>query len=225
MTDNFDDVNKSTLSRYNKRLSQYGLSPKSLGWLNVETQYIRFDNVIRAIDEYLDHKAVIMDLGCGFGDFGLYLLNSEINFSNYIGIDINKNLIKHAKGRGLPSNFEFLNGDILDDSFREKIISYKPNIIVANGVLNFNLGNSKRNLEYTSSLMASSWEITSNVVCFDFISAINNINYPKEKSIFYHHPHDVINIVSELSPHFLIKHNYVSLPQREFLVVASKKPY
>ena len=68
--DFFLAVEEDAIERYSKRFKNLGFSPKSLGWGCKEDQLERFKIIFNHIP--LNRKS-IMDIGCGFADFYLYL--------------------------------------------------------------------------------------------------------------------------------------------------------
>lgn len=66
---------------------------------------------------YLPQRPLkVLDIGSGQGRFGEYLLERQVNFERYVGIDYSPTLLKIA-GQILPKNrCEFIAGDIRDNS-------------------------------------------------------------------------------------------------------------
>lgn len=70
-----------------------------VGWRTHENQRVRFDQLVK----YIKSGDAILDYGCGVGDLSKYLKDKyEVD---YIGIDINENMIKAAKGKYPDSDF------------------------------------------------------------------------------------------------------------------------
>jgi tRNA (uracil-5-)-methyltransferase TRM9 len=70
----------------------------------------------RGFIAYLPQKPLkVLDIGCGQGRFGEYLLEQQIDFERYVGMDYSPTLLKIA-GQALPKDrCEFIAGDIRDD--------------------------------------------------------------------------------------------------------------
>ena len=69
---------------YLSSLKKYGIDPKGVNWVSQETQELRFDMLIRMLPNTLNS---LVDAGCGFGDFYIYLQKKNIQCKKYIGID------------------------------------------------------------------------------------------------------------------------------------------
>lgn len=89
-------------------LRKYGpLDAKSLSWYGKDTQQARY----RVLTQIADlNNRTILDLGCGLGDFYGYLIDKNIKIKEYLGIDINQNLIYEARLKYHLAKFKI--GDI-----------------------------------------------------------------------------------------------------------------
>jgi SAM-dependent methyltransferase len=114
---------------YNKRVEIYGLNSKSLGWQSYEQQTLRFDVLTTKLN--LENKT-ILDIGCGFGDLAHYLLKRNVNFKQYIGIDVSENMLDLAEksfNSKLPVFFSKL------DILKNEVIP-ESDVAIMSGVLN-----------------------------------------------------------------------------------------
>ena len=105
-------ANDPYLTPYRESAKEHGTDFKVTLWASKESQYRRF----RAFTEmcFLAGKRVL-DAGCSRGDFAQYLLERNIPFEHYIGIDGLDEVIDYARNRGLPGT-EFHAGDMLLDA-------------------------------------------------------------------------------------------------------------
>lgn len=71
---------------YNNALKKHGISSQGLNWNSQKNQVLRFDAIVQLLPKEL-HSFKIIDAGCGFGDFYLYLQNKGKKPKEYIGID------------------------------------------------------------------------------------------------------------------------------------------
>ena len=95
MKQKLENISANMVKRYSDRYNKLGYDVKTLGWGSKAQQYHRFENALNSgLD--LENKS-ILDIGCGFGYFFIYLKNKKINFSHYTGADINSDLINEAK--------------------------------------------------------------------------------------------------------------------------------
>lgn len=119
---NDDEINE----KYNQLLNKHGLSFKSLGW-SKDLNNSRFYNVLKNLPLLSEDR--VLDFGCGFGDLYGYLKDQNVT-SDYVGIDINDNLLKVAKQRYPNAYFEKCN--ILDNGYEGRAVDY----VVSCGVHN-----------------------------------------------------------------------------------------
>jgi len=85
---------ESVIKVYNEPFEKFGLDARSLLWHNPESQQLRYEVLAKRID--LQNKSV-MDIGCGFGDFRIYLEEHGIHTPKYLGLEINENFVNGAK--------------------------------------------------------------------------------------------------------------------------------
>jgi len=71
---------------YTSAIKKHGTSPKGLNWRSKKTQYIRFKTILELLPSDMKNITLV-DAGCGFGDFYLYLLKKKKQLKKYIGID------------------------------------------------------------------------------------------------------------------------------------------
>jgi SAM-dependent methyltransferase len=88
---------------YLASLKKYGVCSCGLNWSSDAHQSIRFDKILTMLEEDLS-QSVIVDAGCGFGDFYRFLQNNGFHVKKYIGID------------ALQEMCEILHADITKDN-------------------------------------------------------------------------------------------------------------
>jgi SAM-dependent methyltransferase len=69
---------------YTSAIETHGVSAKGVNWISKETQEIRFDVILSMLPKTIDS---IVDAGCGFGDFYLYMKKKKREPKKYTGID------------------------------------------------------------------------------------------------------------------------------------------
>ena len=79
---------------YKTLFKKYNYHHYSLHWSKKEYQYKRFE-ILSQIDN-LNNKT-ILDIGCGFGDFFIYLDSIDIKPKRLVGIDVVEEFIQIAK--------------------------------------------------------------------------------------------------------------------------------
>lgn len=102
-------------SFYDKAIKRYGLNAKGLNWNSKTSQQTRFE----VLDEFLGDDIFtckLVDAGCGFGDFYLFLKQKGRLPRNYIGYDVVETVLEEAKKRTKQT---FYKRDILSDPLEE----------------------------------------------------------------------------------------------------------
>lgn len=94
---------------YDQRCVEYGDDLRTVAWGSRQSQQSRF-RVLSEIAE-LDRR-VILDVGCGLGDFYGYLLSQGMSVQ-YVGCDISAKVIDIARTKYPAARFELK--DILED--------------------------------------------------------------------------------------------------------------
>lgn len=182
-----------TQKRYNKRYSEHGYSPLTLGWRKGK-QNIRFDILT---SEYDFNNKTVLDIGCGFGDLNK-TLSQKYNKYNYIGCDLCSTLINEGK-KNFPSAI-FYEGDFLSLE-----IPHSIDWAVASGPFN-HIFEKNNNYEFIKSCMQKAFRIVMDGFSFDFIS--DKVDY-RDNHIFYSNPETILSFAYELSRNVILKSNYM----------------
>lgn len=214
MEEPFAEVSQAAINRYSERHQRHGYCAQTLGWGSREQQFYRFDQVLRAID--LQDRS-ILDIGCGFGDFYGYALDQRASFANYTGWDLNADLINEARTRFPNAHF-----DTVNVSARDEQAPAVAQVGIMLGLLNFNLGSTAKNWNFTKHLMRCAFSSVSDAVVIDFLSVYRTADYSKEETVFYHDPSLVIDEAMTLTSNIRVYHDYLPNPQKEFIVVLEK---
>jgi SAM-dependent methyltransferase len=103
----------------------------------------------------------ILDAGCSRGDFAAYLLEQDIPFDRYVGVDALCEVIDHARHRQLPG-CEFHCGDCVANP---SLLSIgRPQVICISGTLN-TMGDAQ-----VMQLLTSAWQAAGETLLFNFLS-------------------------------------------------------
>lgn len=210
-----NQISQNTIERYTKRYDSFGKDIKTLGWGSEEQQIYRFENTIQAAD--FSNKS-ILDIGCGFGDYSKFLKKNSINIKSYTGWDINPVLIDEANNKASESAFLVFN--LANDPIESYVNKYDIGVML--GVLNFNLGLTSVNWEYSKMMIKNAFAVVNHVLIVDFISTKLFPGYPPEDFIYYHNPGQVADFALELTDNVVLKHNYAPIPQKEFMLYIYK---
>lgn len=213
--DELSGIAEQTIERYSKRYTEFGYDVKTLGWGTKEQQAYRFAQTL-GIGSGFENRSVL-DIGCGFGDYYEFLKQNGVGIGHYTGFDINLDLVKEAQKRysGSATTFEVEN--VMTTSR-----SHVADIGVMLGVLNFNLKGQMDNLAYSKQFIQRAFELVDEVLIVDFLSTHLTPDYPKEEFVYYHAPEAMLEFALSLSENAVLKHDYLPIPQKEFMLFIYK---
>ena len=103
---------KNNTQFYKRVIKRYGISARGVHWNCEESQYLRFEILTNFIKNNIKDY-VIVDAGCGFGEYYNYLYDNDLMPKEYIGIDCEEQMISPASKRFLNTKFVLKN--ILED--------------------------------------------------------------------------------------------------------------
>jgi len=96
---------------YQNNYDTYGISAQGVAWDSAQTQKKRFSAIISCIGNLKQDSVV--DAGCGFGDFYLYLKEKDNLPKSYVGLDLCAPMVEEAKVR---TDCKIMQKDILHQS-------------------------------------------------------------------------------------------------------------
>jgi SAM-dependent methyltransferase len=96
MTDRYPDFLRNVADYYSAKLAEHGETPRGVDWNGADSQRLRFEQLIKIIDQPRDF--CLNDLGCGYGALYEYLC-SHYNDFTYHGLDISGDMIRAAAAR------------------------------------------------------------------------------------------------------------------------------
>lgn len=120
---------------YQPAIESFGTKDvRSLRWNSLHSQIVRFKSLLRLGN--MKNQSVL-DLGCGYADFVLFLMKHHQEPSLYVGVDFIENFLQEARNRlsNLDIQFRLIKEDFMNFSFNEKF-----DFIYCNGALNFGEG-------------------------------------------------------------------------------------
>jgi len=209
------DSDKELINRYSTRLQKFGHDPRTLGWDTIENQSTRFKIATQSFDMV---NSSVLDVGCGLADFYNYLKDKQILISEYSGIDINPDLIKLCQ-KNVSEAKEFSVRNILINPL--KPLSY--DVVCMFGILNFKFDGFENKI-FAKRMISEAFKIAKKAVVVDMLSIQIDSSYTKEKFVYYYDPLEMLEFSLSLTPHVQLRHDYSSIPQREFLLVLTKNP-
>jgi len=99
---------------YSASIKKYGISAEGVQWNSRFSQQIRFQQIASYLT--LESKDIIVDAGCGFGDFYHFLQDKQLGDYQYIGLDAMHEMVEIAQRR---TGCQIEKKDILTDSLPE----------------------------------------------------------------------------------------------------------
>ncbi len=149
-------------NHYIQKIQTKGLQDyQILDWESKNAQYNRFAVFSDSFFNFLDGKMII-DIGCGLGDFAKHLDSINKNII-YDGYDILEEMISLANKK-IFSNIKakFYHNNILKNNALNKKYHY----LYSSGIFNLNVGN---NLDFFDMAMDKFFDIATEGICFNLL--------------------------------------------------------
>jgi SAM-dependent methyltransferase len=147
------------LRPYREAVARHGPGFEATLWGTPEAQQIRFDVMIELAG--LD-GCVVMDVGCGRGDFAARLLEQGVAFSHFIGLDALPEVIAAAQERSLD-RCTFRVADALEP-LALAAGDATPDYVCISGTLNTMDDDSARGL------VTAAFDVAAQGIVFNFLS-------------------------------------------------------
>jgi SAM-dependent methyltransferase len=125
-----DQPSRGYLRPYQEALAAHGPGFHATLWSSEEGQRRRFDVII---DLAGLEGTVIVDVGCGVGDLAARLIERQVAFARYVGLDALPELIAAGQRRAMP-RCEFHVADVLTDA--GALGQFKADCLCFSGTLN-----------------------------------------------------------------------------------------
>jgi len=215
----FDGLKEKTIKRYKNRYSKLGKHVRTLGWGTEKQQITRFSQILR-LGIVFEGRNVI-DIGCGFGDLFAFFKENNIGLNSFTGWDINSDFIREAKAiYENDNNAYFYETDLVEVHSND--IEKKFDIGVMLGLINYNWKHEYNSKEYAYTLINKAFSLVNDVLVFDFLSNRTTSNYPKEDSVVYFCPEEILQFALSITSDVVVLHNYAPIPQKEGMVALFK---
>lgn len=183
----FDDIGRF----YDGLVQRFGHHPRACDYGDPTSQQKKFQVLSEVMD--LSGRRVL-DVGCGFGDFGVYL-QEQYDDVRYSGLDLSEQMIERA--RSLHPKFRFRQGNLLDLPIAERF-----DVITANGIF-YLLGLEAEAI--MRSLVSRMFEMATEAVVFNSLSSLAA---SKEEGEFYADPAKTVAYCQTLTPSVVLRHDY-----------------
>lgn len=207
-------VDSRVVERYSNRLRQFGCDPRTLGWDRRESQLARF----RVASQMCSFAGCsVLDLGCGLADFYEYLCQDAATApASYTGVDINPDLVEVCRRRFPETTFDVRN--ILRDPYGAE----RWDVVTLFGLLNLRFSEFS-NEAYARQFITEAFRLCNQAVVVDMLSKRFDAGYPREDFVYYYEPAEILDFAFSLTPHVTLRHDYPSIPQREFMLVLRRE--
>lgn len=180
------------IHRYNERLEQYGDDIRTLASGTEERRQLRF----RVLSEVgIVPGCSVLDLGCGFGDFFGYLGRSGVNVE-YVGYDINGNLVEVARSRFPMARFEVK--DIQLEPFPEF------DFVVSSSAFNLHMTH-QDNYSFITDILTRCFQKARKGVAIDFMTSYVDFQAPEA---FHYDPEKLFSIAKRITKRVCLRHDY-----------------
>jgi SAM-dependent methyltransferase len=86
----------SVVDYYTDKLTTHGNTPRGVDWSSAESQQLRFEQLLRVVNDGSAAPCTVLDYGCGYGALAQQLLGEERRF-RYVGFDVCTPMVQAAR--------------------------------------------------------------------------------------------------------------------------------
>jgi len=183
---------------YQAAFIEHGDKPEGTFQNNTETQYLRFERLLKNIEPYFNDKTTIHDVGSGLCDLHNYLTQKKI-LHTYSGTEIVQEMIDYSLSK--YSDITISNRDLLD------VNAEKYDFVVLSGTLNIK-GTLQEELwkEYCEKLILKMFELSTKAISFNFLTSYRTFS---KDDLIYFNPLTIFeHCISNLSRFIILDHSY-----------------
>ena len=203
-----------SLDIYQNNFKKFGVDPKSLLWRSRGAAHQRFRQFWAEID-FTNKK--VLDIGCGFGEFGKFLLK-RYEGVRYTGVDITPEFI--AKATELVPGGSFFVADLFKDK-----IEGDYDVVTASGVLNSNMearlpARQGQNLAFRKEGIKKMFDLTNHIFAFNMLGAHRQPKTEEGSNVWYADSLEILDYCMTLTHRVILRANYHS---RDFTILMYKE--
>lgn len=156
------------LEPYRQSHRRHGSAFEVTLWASPQSQRLRFE--VFSQMGFLAGKR-ILDAGCSRGDFAAFLVEQEIPFKHYVGIDALCEVVEFAQQRDLP-NCEFQCGDFVTNP---AILAHaRADVVCISGTLN------TMDDAHVLAVLEAAWTASRQMLLFNFLSDLAGPGAPPQ---------------------------------------------
>lgn len=162
---------------YSENVKTFGIDSRSVGWNTPESQYLRFEKLLKIIKVKKD-SFTINELGCGYGELYKFLEKSDFNLSQFNGYDISKPMLDKCQGYiGKTSKLQLYNNSKL-----KTVADYT----ITSGIFNTPFDNNIYEWEvYIENTIKNMYDFSNKGIAFNFLTTF--VDY-RNDNLFYQDP-------------------------------------
>jgi SAM-dependent methyltransferase len=185
------------VARYERRLSEHGHAPETLGWGKPGREHVRFQVMADVMNEV--GATSVLDVGCGFADLFDHLVQQGWE-GDYHGIDIVPGLLAEARRRHPELDLQ-----------EADIAAFEPpgagtfDVVVASGVFNARLRNGD-NREHIRRSVERMYALCRRAISVDFMSTYVDFQHP---GAWHTDPAWALELGRGLSRRLRLRHDYM----------------
>jgi len=101
---NFEDVRATVERYYAGRIAEFGASSRGVDWNSQESQYLRFEQLLKVVDVQRETPFSLLDYGCGYGAL-LDILERAFPAASYVGFDLSTDMVREARRQHPTAEF------------------------------------------------------------------------------------------------------------------------
>jgi len=195
---------------YSDNVKTFGIDSRSVGWNTPESQYLRFEKLLKIIKVKKD-SFTINELGCGYGELYKFLEKGDFNLSQFNGYDISKPMLdKCQEYIGKTSKLQLHNKSKL-----KTVADYT----ITSGIFNTPFDNNIYEWEvYIENTIKNMYDFSNKGIAFNFLTTF--VDY-RNDNLFYQDPSIILKFCLEnFGKNASILHDYELY---EFTVLVFKK--
>lgn len=207
-----DTIIQEVADYYTEKLQLHGASSKGVDWNSVESQEIRFEQLLKVIQVPSEEKFSVLDYGCGFGAMFPYMDKKYYYDFRFIGYDISKEMLQKAQE---------LYGNHSNTAWVDKTEVIEPvDFTLASGIFNVRLDyNDKIWESYILDTLHKFDKLSTKGFAFNMLTSYSDKEYMK-KHLYYANPTFFFDYCkTHFSKHVAVMHDY---PLYEFTILVRK---
>lgn len=202
----------SVTNYYNEKLQTFGVTPRGVDWNSLESQEIRFCELIKVINPKIGPFS-LLDYGCGFGSMFPFMKKIFDNNFSYIGYDISLEMVQKAR-------------ELYKNKTESEWINHNSNLpkvdyVVASGIFNVRLHHSDNDWSaYILDILQEFNRLSEKGFAFNMLTSYSDKEYMRDY-LYYGNPSFFFEYCkNNFSRHVALLHDS---PLYEFTILVKKK--